>query len=151
MRIDLSLTLPRDAATIAMARHITTCALEEVGAATRTVDEVALALSEACANVVEHAGADDEYEVRLHLTDAVCEIEVVDSGGAIDLGDIDVDPGMPASPAGHGRGIALMRALVDEINFVSQPDRGTAVCLVKRLDLDPGATRAAVKPIPRSA
>ena len=40
------------------------------------------------------------------------------------------------SAAERGRGIALMRALVDTVSFESQPQAGTIVHLVKTLELE---------------
>ena len=38
--------------------------------------------------------------------------------------------------AESGRGLSLMRALVDNLNFVSEPKVGAVVHMVKRLDYD---------------
>jgi serine/threonine-protein kinase RsbW len=38
--------------------------------------------------------------------------------------------------AESGRGLTLMRALVDNLNFVSEPKVGAVVHMVKRLDYD---------------
>jgi serine/threonine-protein kinase RsbW len=133
MRIDLALCLPRDTASIAVVRHIAGCALSEIGVEAGCVADIELAVSEACANVVEHAVADDEYEVRVELDDDRCEIRVIDIGGGFDS-TLLLGP-MPAASNAQGRGLALMKALVDRIDFVSEPEQGTIVHLVKRLDL----------------
>jgi len=44
--------------------------------------DIALALSEACANVVQHAGPGEEYLVRVSTRDGQCAIEVVNAGSA---------------------------------------------------------------------
>ena len=131
MRVNIVLCLPRDDSTVPMLRHITACALAELGVVPEIIDDVALAVTEACANVVRHSGVDDEYEVRLSLQDAWCEISVVDTGHGFDSTSLGV--AMAASSEERGRGVALMKALVDDVRFESRPEAGTIVHLVKEL------------------
>jgi serine/threonine-protein kinase RsbW len=133
VRIDIEICLPRDALTLPIIRHITTCSLEELGVVPATVDDVALALTEACTNVVKHSGVDDEYEVHLVVADDVCEISVVDTGRGFDSSALDT--GMAPATAEQGRGLALLSALVDGVRFESRPEDGTVVHLVKQLDV----------------
>lgn len=133
MRVHLVLCLPRDDATVPVLRHITSCALHELGVVSEVIDDVALALTEACANVVRHSGVDDEYEVRLSLEDTCCEISVVDAGRGFDSSSLAV--AMAGSSEEQGRGMALMKALVDDVRFESRPEAGTIVHLVKELPL----------------
>ena len=72
MRIDLELCLPRDAMTLPVIRHVARCALKELGVTPSAVDDVGLALTEACTNVVKHSGVDEAYEVHLLVSDNVC-------------------------------------------------------------------------------
>lgn len=51
------------------------------------------------------------------------------------LEGIDLEREMPGDEEFRGRGIALMRRLVDRIQFESRPEKGTIVHLQKRLDL----------------
>ena len=63
----------------------------------------------------------------------LCVIEVIDRGGGFDgstKGLADAEP-----RAEDGRGIQLMRALVDKVTFTSRPQVGTVVHLEKQLDL----------------
>jgi serine/threonine-protein kinase RsbW len=135
MRIDMALCLPRDAESVAVARDVAMSALARLGVQTTYVEDIRIALSEACNNVIEHAHGEDEYEVRIAIEDHSCEISVIDYGHGFDgesLGHGFPDPRSPA-----GRGVALMRALVDQVKFSSEPQRGTVVHLVKRVELEP--------------
>ncbi|MEA2686608.1 MAG: serine/threonine-protein kinase RsbW [Actinomycetota bacterium] len=133
MRIVLELTLPRDSFTLPVTRHIAVCALDELGVAPETVDDVALALTEACSNVVKHSGVEDEYAVRLVVSDHRCEISVIDTGHGFDSSALA--RGMAPATAEEGRGLALLAALVDRVRFESRPEDGTVVHLVKELDI----------------
>ena len=46
----------------------------------------------------------------------------------------------PGSP--RGRGVAIMRAVMDQVDFRSEPEAGTIVHLVKDLELEPDGALA---------
>jgi anti-sigma regulatory factor (Ser/Thr protein kinase) len=43
---------------------------------------------------------------------------------------------MPDPSSARGRGVAIMRALMDQVDFRSEPEAGTIVQLVKTLSID---------------
>ncbi|CAO5253622.1 ATP-binding protein [Frankia sp. AgKG'84/4] len=154
MEIKLSLALPRDEISIPVVRRICAQSLKVLGVTQECINDVELALTEACANVLLHAQDGDEYEVSVGVDNEVAVIEVSDYGGGFDA---EVDPDAPIGAAGdstptesvpeQGRGIFLMRALMDQVQFnrVDGPYRGTRVHLEKTLvweDSAPGARLA---------
>lgn len=136
--IHLSLALPRDVATVPLVRHLCAYALREIRVEEDCIADVELAVTEACANVVRHAAADDDYEVTISVTDGACEIRVVNAADGLDVEGL----GRSAVPeaAESGRGVRLMRSLVDRMAFTSVPGAGTVVHLVKALRYEEGAT-----------
>jgi serine/threonine-protein kinase RsbW len=104
--------------------------------------DVALALTEACSNVVQHADGENEYEVVIDFTGSVCHIRVLDRGHGIDLTDSRRTE--TVLDRASGRGIVLMRLLVDRIAFESRPEDGTIVHLQKQLELEEDALLAAL-------
>jgi serine/threonine-protein kinase RsbW len=128
------LCLPRDSSTLPVVRHIAAFALDELGVDREAIEDVALALTEAAANVVKHSGDGDQYEVHLVVEDRLCEIRVVDTGHGFDSTSLRA---MAGPSEEQGRGMALMAALVDAVHFESRPEAGTIVRLVKDLDLRP--------------
>jgi serine/threonine-protein kinase RsbW len=143
VEIRYSLRLPRDAVTVPLVRTICRDAMTRLGVTLDCQGDVALALTEACANVVQHAGGDEtEYEVQIEFSGGICHIRVLDQGRGIDLRDsartetiLDQD---------SGRGIVLMRLMVDRIAFESRPEDGTIVHLQKHLELEENALLAAL-------
>jgi serine/threonine-protein kinase RsbW len=132
--IKLAMNIPKDSSTLPLVRHLTKYSLKEIGVSRTCIGDVEVAVTEACANVVEHTTEEDEYSVEIEITDETCEIRVVDTGHGFDfetIGRSDADAG-----AEGGRGIQLMRALVDRIKFTSEPESGTIVHLVKALEFD---------------
>ena len=74
------LFLPRDAASVPVSRQVLDGCLETLGVTEDTRTDIALALSEACANVIQHAGPGVDYEVLATARNGKCVIEVVNSG-----------------------------------------------------------------------
>src|ERR1700721_4800521 len=80
VEINLVLYLPRDTASVPVTRQVLDGCLETLGVTPDTRAHIALALSEACANVLQHAGPGEEYEVQVSARDCRCTIEVVNAG-----------------------------------------------------------------------
>jgi serine/threonine-protein kinase RsbW len=132
VEIKLTLALPRDELSVPVARNVLKQALGALGVERDTIADIQLALTEACTNVLDHAVEADEYEVSAGIDGEECVIEVIDRGAS----------GFDGSDHGHvvaeadaegGRGIQLMRALVDKVMFESRPQVGTVVHLEKKL------------------
>jgi serine/threonine-protein kinase RsbW len=140
VELDVALCLPREAETVAIVRDVAMTALRRLGVTETCVEDIRLALSEACNNVVDHSGVDDEYEVRLLVDGEQCEVRVIDKGSGFDFSTLPASVIPADSP--RGRGVALMRALVDTVAFESRPEASTVVRLVKTLDLVPGGPLA---------
>jgi serine/threonine-protein kinase RsbW len=135
MKFEIALCLPRDAKTVALVRSVAMGSLEQLGVAGSCIEDIRLALSEACSNVIQHAEGEDDYEVILKVEDDECSISVIDTGAGIDAETLERE--MPDADSSGGRGMAMMTALVDRVKFINQPADGMVVHLVKRLDLDP--------------
>jgi serine/threonine-protein kinase RsbW len=131
MELSLALTLPRDEQTVPVARHIVRNAMEQVGVEATCVYDVELAMSEACTNVLLHSGPGDQYVVRLDLEDGVGVIRVIDVGHGFDSTRLQAED--PLLEAERGRGLGLMQALVDRVDFASRDEAGTIVTLEKVL------------------
>jgi serine/threonine-protein kinase RsbW len=134
MEISLSLRLPRDEASVPLVRHLCGDALRKLRVDDDCVADVEVAITEACTNVVKHsAGSHEEYNVKISIDGRACEISVSDAGVGFDHAGHAPEPAHPSAES--GRGITLMRALVDNVKFVSRPEDGTIVHLVKTLRL----------------
>jgi serine/threonine-protein kinase RsbW len=132
VRITSSLLLPRDELSVPTVRHVCRSALKDLGVTDDCNDDIQLALTEACTNVLRHAqGTSQEYEVTLDVNESTCEISVNDIGSGFEHAKMGLRTSDEDSES--GRGIHLMRSLVDEVQFVSVPDNGTVVHLEKSL------------------
>ncbi|MBN1630653.1 MAG: ATP-binding protein [Thermoleophilia bacterium] len=96
----------------------------EVALDSERVFDLKVAVSEACANVVEHSGcASVPLEVRAHVHAERLTFSITDRGC--------FRPPNPSRQAygNRGLGLPLMVALMDEVSFVRSPDGGTRVSL----------------------
>lgn len=133
----LGICLPRDEFSVPVIRCLVGHALEQVGVVEGVRGDILLALSEACTNVLDHAGPGDAYQVAVTIGPDRCELRVVDVGRGYDHASVVAPSGSDADLAAErGRGLGLMRALVDHLELVSEPEEGTLVRLVKQLAFD---------------
>ncbi len=135
MDVAFSVRLPVDAQSVPLVRGLVRQSLAYLGVVASGIDEVLLALSEACANVVQHAGEHEEYQVDVAIGDQVCRITVLDDGEGFDPAAADAS--RPASALDGGGGLVLMKALVDRLDFQETEDGRHGVHLEKRLDTSP--------------
>jgi serine/threonine-protein kinase RsbW len=132
VNVRLSLLLPRDSASVPMARRVLSATLATVGVTDEVRTDILLALAEACANAVAHARPADSYEVTVRIDDTECQIEVVDSGAGFDFA-----AGLPDEVpvlAESGRGLYIIRSLTDDFDLRPNSPTGTLVRFAKRLD-----------------
>jgi serine/threonine-protein kinase RsbW len=132
MRIELALNLPREALSVPLARHTVCSALYTAGVEPTCVEEVEVALSEACTNAVHHAQDGITYDVMVNISDEQVLIDVVDSGSG--FGQRSLSPELPHHQAENGRGMALMNALSDSAAYDTiSGSQGGSVHMTKRL------------------
>ena len=103
----------------------------------RRMEDLRLAVSEACSNAVDAQlarGATDPLVIRMVVEKDSVEVTVTDHAGGFDPGEVTPAP-RPTDPQRlrheRGLGIPLMRSLVDDVSFAPS-DGGTAVSLVIR-------------------
>jgi serine/threonine-protein kinase RsbW len=95
-------------------------------------DAVAISVVEACTNAIQHGHHEDAEKlvrVTFELNRDEIRICVTDRGeGFVPPAEEETSP--PDLLATRGRGIFIMRAMMDTVDF--QTDGGTTVCLLKR-------------------
>lgn len=108
-------------------RHRVVEMLEELSLGSNDRYDVALAVGEALGNAYDHAGGTGIVMTVRAYADRVV-IEVADTGRGFELAADEV----PLESEERGRGIKLMRMLVDSVEVRRRTDAsGTIVCLIK--------------------
>ncbi len=113
---------------------------ERAGCDGRALYDIQLAVDEACANVVDHAyeGAEPgDIEVCCGLEDQVLTIRVRDWGRGFELDGVeepDLDAPLEERTLG-GLGLFLVRQVMDDVGFHTDPELGNELTMSKRLDI----------------
>ena len=111
--------------------------LRGLGVHEESVDDILLAATEACTNVLTHGGRQvRDYAVVTSLGAVGCQVEVADDGAGLEPGSTaEADPQQTpvAQLPESGRGLAVMRACVDNVTLDSRPGHGTVVTMRKHV------------------
>jgi serine/threonine-protein kinase RsbW len=185
------LVFPRESLSVPVMRRVLGDTLRRLGVDEASIADLLLAVTEACTNVLRHAGPGRRYEVVAEVGKNRCLVEVLDSGRGFDPASLPgrhsrtaagspvrlharsparirhrlaPSPSPPHAPVPllgrfsrtrrmaqehavaqlpeSGRGLAIMRACVDDVTLRSGPGNGTVVSMRKRIEWRPGAPLA---------
>ena len=118
---DVRLTLPAQADSIPVIRHVLGAYAEALSLPPDVIEDMRLAVTEACTNVVRHA-YDSEHSGPI-------DVVVQPDGDRLEVIVTDRGRGMGPSPDidGPGLGLPLIAALADSIELQEAPIRGNRV------------------------
>lgn len=120
----------QDMGALPRARHSLADWLGQVRLAENVVADLVTAAGELCANAVRAATSEAELTARVEAHSVV--VEVIDDG---DSADIELPEEPPSPHLESGRGLYLVRQLVDVLWIRQLPDgRGTKATFARRLD-----------------
>ena len=135
-----------EAVSVPVMRRVLGDTLRRVGVDEESVYDILLAATEACTNVLQHSGREvRRYAVVTSLGTVGCQVEVADEGAGTAPAEPQRESLALAGPDGHhpanaiarlpesGRGLAIMRACVDNVTLDSSPGRGTVVTMRKHI------------------
>lgn len=117
------LDLPREAGSVPAVRRLLRSALAVLHVNRSAGDDLEIAVTEACANVVRHATGTETFEVSLDVAEDHCSIDVRDEGPGFDPGAL----GAPDPGSEHGRGLFLIHALSENVHLESTPRDGSLI------------------------
>ena len=145
----IRLSFPAKADYLLLARLALGGVVRDLSVGPELLADLRLAVTEACGNAVRHAysdGGDGLVEVEFVVNEDRLEMIVTDSGAGLALpmverlleAEPESDP--VAEPMDGGMGIAIIRAIVDELEVESGEDgRGTVVRMTKFLSESPSS------------
>jgi serine/threonine-protein kinase RsbW len=127
-----SLTIPSDLRLLALARAFVEAVCQVAGLDDRATHAVVLATDEAANNVMRHAHRgrpEAPLIIQCFIRPDSIEIRLLDEGAPFDLSAV---PQMnPAELRIGGRGVFLMRRLMDELSVAPRGERGNTLRMVK--------------------
>ncbi len=121
-------------------RDFVFAAASDVGFPTDAIDNIILAVDEACTNIIKHAYKsypDGEITIRLKYSDKKFTIVIIDHGTPFKPETVP-DPDLQKYYRQHrvgGLGMYLMKSLMDEVKYISVPGKYNQVLLSKNLNI----------------
>ena len=118
---DLRLVLPANAHNVVLVRHVVTCMMESLRLPAQLINDIRLAVTEACTNVVRHAysGHHGRLEVRIYReSPGAMTVVIADNGSGLKP-RVDSD--------GLGLGLPLMAAVAHALEFEERRDSGSCI------------------------
>ncbi|MDR0853544.1 MAG: ATP-binding protein [Clostridiales Family XIII bacterium] len=102
-----------------------------VGFDIEAIEDIKVAVSEACTNIIRHAHEGEEYNygVTCEVEDGKITISVEDDGRGYDVGQYE-EPDLDEINEG-GLGIFIIKALMDEVSITSEVGVGTHIKMTK--------------------
>ena len=99
-----------------------------------TVDEIKLAIIEACINAIGHSTSEDQcVSVNFEIQEDSLTIQISDFGQGFDVGPVrqELDKRHQDGQRKRGWGLKIMEELMDEVH-VESGEQGTKITMVKR-------------------
>lgn len=129
----ITIKLPSKAEYVSIARLAASVISNTVGFNIEEIDDIKVAVGEACNNAVLHGKSEDEvYEINFILSDDKIHIEVKDNGVGFDEDKYE-EPDLN-NLKGNGLGIYIMKSLMDEVDITAENKEGTTLKMVKYLE-----------------
>jgi len=134
----LKLTIPSQTEKLKLVRRFVTGAARKFGFSVDDAAKIALAVDEACTNIIKHAykfAPDQDINLRISLKDGEFEVLITDYGQPFHPDRVKI-PDMKEYLAHYGRGglgMYLMKALMDKVEYRIRPGLKNQVRLVKYL------------------
>ena len=131
---EITLDIPSEFRHIYLLDNVLSYVAKEMRFDEETKEQVSLAVIEAGTNAIKHGNKNDPDKLvhfRFYISDDGLTIYVKDSGHGFDPGSVE-DPLSPENVMKPcGRGIFLMKILMDEVKFILSGNCGTEVKMVK--------------------
>src|SRR3954463_12331047 len=120
---DVKLTLPARPENVSVIRHVLGAFAEALRLPDDLVEDLRLAVTEACTNVVRHAYPPDQtgpVEISIQPLEEHVSVIVSDHGRGI---------GTSSDTTGPGLGLPLIAAIADEVELLPVPGGGSRVAM----------------------
>jgi anti-sigma regulatory factor (Ser/Thr protein kinase) len=120
---DVKLTLPARPENVSVIRHVLGAFAEALRLDDELVEDLRLAVTEACTNVVRHAYPPDQagpVEISIQPLEEYVSVIVSDHGRGI---------GTSSDTTGPGLGLPLIAAIADEVDLQPVPGGGSRVAM----------------------
>jgi serine/threonine-protein kinase RsbW len=130
VHLRMTMSLPRHPSTVVCARGALNVLLTLTGTTEECRDELAVLITEACANAVEHSAPGSPVDISVLVEDRECILEIGNHGDAT-AAKVTRQPVDPLRIG--GRGLPVMAAFADTVAFAPAPAGQVLLRITKRL------------------
>jgi len=129
----VELKIPGRAEWVAVARLAVAAVASRLRFSVDEIEDIKLAIAEACTNSIQSAGGEDAgtIEIVCDALDEELRVTVRDRSAGLHLEA--VKPGGLDEGRTEELGVFLIRALMDTVEYTSDPRRGTELVMTKRV------------------
>ncbi|MPW26197.1 histidine kinase [Alkalibaculum sp. M08DMB] len=132
-KVTISLTLPNIPEYVSVARLTLSGVANRMGFNIDDIEDLKVAISEACTNALKYGGGNDcsKYFVHYTIDEKNLIIDVCDDGKGIEFEKLktpDLD-----NPKESGLGLYIIETLMDEVKIFKGDNNGTTIRMTKRL------------------
>jgi serine/threonine-protein kinase RsbW len=132
MNESVNLSLPSKPEYVSIARLTVSFIANQMGFDIEAIEDIKLAVGEACNNAVLHSGSEKTYQMELIRTDENLIIEVKDYGKGFKTESYQ-QPNLE-NPQESGLGLFIIKSLMDEVEIESNENQGTKIKMSKAVE-----------------
>lgn len=118
---------------VGIIRLTTSGIANKIGFSIDDIEDMKVAVSEACTNAIKHS-SDDRFYITFNILDDGLNIEIRDNGVGCNI-DLLGKPDLE-NPKENGLGIFIIQTLMDEVSIESSDNKGTIIKMTKYLGVD---------------
>jgi serine/threonine-protein kinase RsbW len=129
----VELKIPAKAEWVAVARLAVSAVASRLHFSVDELEDIKLALAEACTNCIQHAADGDRIEITSEITRDGIRIGVRDRSVGHKLESVEKHGGFAEGKRTEELGVFLIRALMDEVTYNVDAREGTELVMIKRV------------------
>lgn len=127
----VELRIPSKAEWVAVARLAVAAVANRLNFSIEDIEDVKLAVAEACTNCIQHAQGSDQIEITCETEPDSLTVRVRDHGRGTRPEAVRT-PGSEEPRVG-GLGVFLIRSLMDSVEYDVHPEHGTNLVMTKKV------------------
>ncbi len=128
----VELKIPAKAEWVAVARLAVAAVASRLRFSVDEIEDIKLAIAEACTNCIQHGGAADSIEITSQVLSDAVRVSVRDRGVGQRLEQVG-DTGFVEGKRTEELGVFLIRALMDDVSYNVDAREGTELVMSKRV------------------
>ena len=128
----VELKIPAKAEWVAVARLAVAAVASRLRFSVDELEDIKLAIAEACTNCIQHGGAADQIEITSEVMSDEVRVSVRDRGLGHRLESVE-ETGFADGKRTEELGVFLIRALMDDVSYRVDAQDGTELVMSKRV------------------